>query len=268
MESTAWKVEQRLAQLSAGPLSARLDLAHPECGLADCRIILPATADEPFVVPPSGGPATESRLKAELRTCLSSSGGQCSGHLLPAGPLLGVRFPIATAGQPGSLEEALARGPDLSASYRDSAAWPVRVDCRWRAIAPGPGDRWLAAVELLVSVHTDRLDSRPGLAVESDLASPEAHILPEGGVLFRPPGDRISYFELDHPQDACGHEWTSAPGDSSRLTARYHLLAQPLEKGVILRARVRGFFCPRAGDLDIAAAAGKAFIESEPPLGD
>jgi hypothetical protein len=40
-----------------------------------------------------------------------------------------------------------------------------------------------------------------------------------------------------------------------------------LEKGVMLRARVRGVFLPRRQDESLAAECHAAFAAAEPPLG-
>jgi hypothetical protein len=55
------------------------------------------------------------------------------------------------------------------------------------------------------------------------------------------------------------------------LTATHLLFAAELtqfglEKGVILRARVRGVFVPRDRDETLVRAAWQAFVQSEPPL--
>jgi hypothetical protein len=57
----------------------------------------------------------------------------------------------------------------------------------------------------------------------------------------------------------------ASPGDAA-LRLRHRLLWQPLEKGVILRARVRGIFLPRQDDMRIAAACYRQFVVADPPL--
>jgi hypothetical protein len=69
-----------------------------------------------------------------------------------------------------------------------------------------------------------------------------------------------------HPADFCRDELTHETGQNPRLRACHRLFAAPLEKGVLLRGRVRGIFVPRIDDLAIAAAAYTRFAAEEPLL--
>ncbi len=86
-----------------------------------------------------------------------------------------------------------------------------------------------------------------------------------GCVLWRLPGEELSYVEMISPGDFHDDEAAlDAAAHGSRL--RHRLFPQSLEKGVLLRARVRGAFLPRADDCSRAAACYAAFAVAEPPL--
>ena len=52
------------------------------------------------------------------------------------------------------------RGDDLIAVYETGQPDAARVDLLWHAARPATGAPWLARLDLLVSVRTDRLDWR------------------------------------------------------------------------------------------------------------
>ncbi len=186
-----------------------------------------------------------------------------------------------------------ARGPDLVVAYEGwapTAQPPLRVDAVWRALRPGPADAFLAAIELIVSVRMELLDGPAELLIESRLPGEAMFRLLErnppqceamalkpwallrlipaegpGCVLCRLPGKAFTYVEMIHPADFRNDEMLVAPVlDGARL--RHHLFPQSLEKGVMLRSRVRGGFLPREKDVALAAACYAAFAASEPPL--
>jgi hypothetical protein len=67
-----------------------------------------------------------------------------------------------------------------------------------------------------------------------------------------------------HPADFHSDELLPGAGDAVML--RHRLFLSDLEKGVILRARVRGLLLPRQGDQPAAAEAYTEFAASPPPL--
>jgi hypothetical protein len=88
-----------------------------------------------------------------------------------------------------------------------------------------------------------------------------------GCLLFRLPGGELSYAEMVHAADFQHDElsWEDRPHGVLRIAHR--LFRTSLEKGVILRARVRGVFLPRQNDAAIAAECYAAFVAADPPLG-
>ena len=252
MSSAAWQLEKHVACLQFDQLGATVDLTRPAQGMVE--------------VQPCGGS-------------------------LSAAHLLGVTVPSLPAGDATSLIECYVRGKDLVGSYEDSAGGAVRVDVSWRAVSPSPAEKFVAAVELVVSVRTDLLDGQPELAVRSKLVSTEtlrlvdadaaryrsADTSPEtptvmqpaegpGCLLFRVPGMELSYAEMVHPADFQHDELSGVPGNEATMRISHRLFSERLEKGVILLARVRGVFVPRDEDTHIAAACYTAFAAAEPPL--
>jgi len=251
--SPLWEFEKHVARLERAPFGARVDLTRPAEGL--------------------------------LAICISRA-------TFPEARLLGVAMPSFTPGDAASLVECHARGAALVAAYRESPSWPVRTDTLWQAVVPAASDRFLAAIDLHLSVRTELLDSQPGLSVGTVLPAAEVlHLVdpactrfepctpasdsprrlePEGGpgcLVFRPAGSDLSYAEMIHPADFRTSELSLASDPPAAVQVRHRLFCEPLEKGVILRARVRGMFLPRNDDTQMAAACYAAFAAAEPPLG-
>jgi len=253
MHTQMWQLIERRATLRMTGLAARLDLTRPADGLLDVAV--------------GGRPWHAARLLG----------------------VVAVALPQDAADAP---TESHVRGADLVVAYEASAHRPVRVDALWRAVAPAVGDRFLAAADLIVSVRTHLLDSRPELAVQSVLPACEivrltardpmagaalphpenapAAFGPENGagcLLFRPPEQSLSYAEMVHPDDFQRDELHCDAAGSREVRVVHRLFSMSLEKGVILRARVRGVFVPRCDDARIAAECYAAFAAADPPLG-
>lgn len=253
MTSTAWQLQNHLACLHTDTLSASIDLKQPSQGLVG--LVLDARSDV-------------------FRHC----------------QLLGLELPSLASGDETLLDQYV-RGSDLAAVYTPSEAWPIRVDVVWHAIQGSQPPTSLAAIDVLVSVRTERLDSRPELAVVSRLPAGEVlrlsdvesarfdllNVAPEtplsidsqagpGCQLFRLPEAEVSYVEMVHPLDFQQDELAAREDGHIAACLRHRLFSLSLEKGVILRARVRGAFVPRHDDTQRAAAAFAAFAAEEPLL--
>jgi hypothetical protein len=257
MQSPTWHLDYPCARFELDRLSATVDLSRPEHGLTGLR---------------------------------------ADGNELPGAELLGLACPAAHGGEANEPLECYQRGPDLIAAYGESPGWPIRVDALWRAAAaataPVQAAGVLALVDLVVSVRTELPDSWPELAVRSAIPAAEflrlagaesARFEPyrdilagplvleaEGGpgsLLARLPGVALSYAEMVHPADFRRSELRRHGASASAIEVRHGLFAERLEKGVILRARVRGILMDRPGDARQAAACYAAFAAAEPPLG-
>jgi hypothetical protein len=87
------------------------------------------------------------------------------------------------------------------------------------------------------------------------------------------PGDTSEgrYMELAHPYDVArriveGGDPTT-PADDQALSIRYGLFGHDLEKGVILRGRLRGLWISKDEAAWLPAVAIREFLDRPPPLG-
>jgi hypothetical protein len=257
-----WHLDRHLAQLRIGPLSADLDLFCLAAGLKNWHGL-----------------------------------GQASTAI----HILAVEAPVFQAGDP---LEAYLRGPDLIAVYRESSDWPITLHAQWTALAPEALAPIVAAAELTLSVRTERLDARPELCVCGRLPAGDVFRLSDpdaarfdpceprdarlgaaasadgpGCILVRPRAGQWSYAEMVHPAGTDlrsvpylpsvpgASELTLAGAAEGQVVLRHRLFAQHLEKGVLLRTRVRGVFLPPENDAMVAAAQYRAFACADPPLG-
>jgi len=252
MRESTWEFDATRARLLGDPLDGRLELTSPAEGLTGIRL--------------GGADWIDARL-------------------------LGLDWQTPVPIGPDALIERFCRGGDLVAAYGETANHPVRVDAVWRARRPSSRAGLLAAVELIVSVETSLLDALPALAVQSRMEACETLYLrnvatgvfqpislsansalslpsPEGVdcVVLRVHGQRPSYVEMVHPLE-CPRSELRCPTEHGRVQLTHRLFSQHLEKGVILRSRVRGLWVPRADDLEVAAESFREFAASEPPLG-
>lgn len=226
------------------------------------------------------------------RPCRGLADVVVAGQHLAAARLLGVAaFTTADAASVRPIDHYV-RGADLVVAYEEPGQWPVHVDALWRATAPAAADEFLAALDLVVSVRTQLLDSRPELLVQSAIPAHEvlrlqdlhsAHwaplafeaaapltLGPENGtgcLLFRISDGDLGYVEMVHPADFQYDQLSRDESSGGTLRIAHRLFHTNLEKGVILRARVRGMFLNRRGDTEIAARHFAAFAGVEPPLG-
>jgi hypothetical protein len=178
-----------------------------------------------------------------------------SGVVFPL--LLGVEIVDARGLGPKPLAEADAppevvlRQDVLLAMYKPTANRPVECHARWRI---GLDD----VVDLEVSALTP--GKWAGLTVRTSSALPPGETttgLPAAPLvcLHRLAGAPITYVEMCHPHDGIALE---AAADGAH---RFHLFGHDLEKGVILRGRLRGILLPRAGDEAAARQAYEAFLK-------
>jgi hypothetical protein len=253
MQAPSWDLRDRFARCALDRWSATIDLLKPECGLTNV---------------------------------------ETGSHRLSGGQWLGLGWPAAQGDPKGELVECYHRGSDLVVAYRQSPAWPVRVDAMWRAAPRAEAAAVLAVVDLIVSVRTELLESWPELTVRSSIPSREilrlvsadsAQFAPVPNIaavpfvvnsdtgpcclLFRLPDAGLSYGEMVHPADFQRSNLKRLAGHTATIEVRHRLFAERLEKGVILRARVRGVWVDGVDDIRQVAGCYSAFAAAEPPLG-
>jgi hypothetical protein len=174
------------------------------------------------------------------------------------------------AERPETLADSYTRGGDLIVRYAQTRDRPFAVGVYWRAGLISSRSLLLPHVDLVVSVETNLLDSHPELEAQTWLAMPaDAMNTPPtlsrlaNGCLARFEQLALSYLELTHPRDGLAPVPTTV-GGAVRLTTP--LFGQPLEKGVILRSRLRGIFAPLSASDSLAAEALAEFATTPLPL--
>ncbi len=201
---------------------------------------------------------------AGVQLKLDPARGLVDVQVLPDGPvfeqLLGVEIVDAVGLGPhplfevGEQPEVVCRQDIALAIYKPTPARPVECHARWRVA----GER---TFELEISTLTP--GQWGGLSVRTCSLLPPGELvsLPDAPVVIHRPADAaVSYIEMCHPHDTAGFD----VGTTGVL--RFRLFGYDLEKGVILRGRLRGIIVDRPGDLDAARAAYEQLLREPPHL--
>jgi hypothetical protein len=193
------------------------------------------------------------------------------------------------------LAETYVRGRDLVASYAESGDQRVAPQIYWRAEHVKEFNA--TKIELIASVKTALLDSESVAIVHTaiNMASqvlhsasldsdhfgeiaasakrqgegPPARVFKaqqSSNQLFvaRFPQFRLAFAQMVHPTDFDSVE--AALEETSHFWLSNILFTQPLEKGVIRRARICGWFLPIENDLETAVQLARQFIDEPLPL--
>ena len=212
-------------------------------------------------------------------TNLSWQGAPCD--LAP----LQIHSPLEASGPARYLADVYVRGGDLVATYERIAPATVAPQVYWRA-AWHPKHS-AAQVQVVLSMNTDLLDSQPHSAADSvvgpaeiyhatglieeefrpldlaggrlNISDGDAHVF-----LFRLEARKLSFAQMVHPSDFVAAELSSDA--SGRVRLRSFLFHERLEKGVIRRARISGWFLPAEGDMAAALELATRFVDEPLPL--
>jgi hypothetical protein len=216
MQSTFWQLDGHIARLTLPRLSLEFDADQPGEGLRNLVVV-----DRPW----------------------------------PQGRLLGVAGPIPSAAS-GALTDWHVRGDDLIAVYETGQPDAARIDLLWHVARPVAGVSWLARIDLLVSIRTDRLDWRHDVRLESVIpAATACEELPPAGDRFVGKDWDWSLALLVHPADLRKRELSGLPGAQCLCQRLFPM--ESLEKGVVLRARAAALFLHP--DAETAALTGSLF---------
>jgi hypothetical protein len=295
----------RLAARASGEarLQARLDCRDPAAGLGEWRIATRATlAPIDGAAPASANAVLNGPFNASSNASLNGPSSRDADWLTLPPTVSTMRFvgPVPTDADARPVE-AYVRGADLVVDYGENADGD-RCELYYRALdVPVPSlagevrevrerhfDRVYGGIELWVSVQTRKLDSRPRVRVGNRFpAGTQVLRVPDwpdpGLQVFRPPGIQVSYVESVYPSDVAdlaaaarvvddndndnsggnsprGNEWVDTVATWTGLNVEW------MEKGVIRRCRVRGWWVMRDGDLAAAADLTRAFLADAPPL--
>jgi hypothetical protein len=245
MTVSPWMLAAEKATLNLQGFSAEMDLGHPGLGL--CNV-------------------------------------NDSGAVVPA-QVLGVAWGDETD-LPHTLSECYVRGGDLIATYAPQPQQPFAPQAYWRVVkaAPPRCESSVPQMELLVSVQTQLLDAQPRMTAVSVLRAAEVLYLEDAAagrfvalssatglppsaacLLVRLADSPLSYVEMVHPHDfSPGHLDVAVNGEN--VSIRHTLIACRMEKGVIIRVRLRGSLIPRSDDVGTAAGLFAAFGNAALPL--
>lgn len=230
--SACWRLDSDLATFAHGALTARVRISEPQRGLHDVRV---------------------------------------GGRAIVGAELLAPQFLNAET-WPAPMD-CFIRGGDLVVTYPFTHARNVRVQVYWRAVDQRPtanAANCLAAIDAQISVQTPLLDSRPAMLLCSRFTEPTiARVSIDAAKAEASPwvfglAEDVSYVEMIHPADVVTESYAEING---RAQLSRSLFDGALEKGVILRARVRGAFLTSAqATPENVAALFEQFVNSPLPL--
>jgi hypothetical protein len=198
------------------------------------------------------------------------------GAMITAGP--GPRPTVI------EINERYVRGSDFVATYAKSDEFPVAPQFYWRACLHEAFSA--VQVQMILSVQTDLLDSHPEASVNSfaiesrlfhaptlqidsfrevsDSVLYEADAGREHLFVFRNEALDLSYAQMVHPTDFVAVQIQM--NESRPPLVSVTLFPESLEKGVIRRARISGWFLPAENDLAAAVELAKQFVHEPLPL--
>ena len=202
-------------------------------------------------------------------TCRPMSGLEVIAEKLHLSQILGLEIVDAvnlgpqTLAAPGMIPEMVIRQDTLSVTFNPTTKRPVECVARWRVLSEGIFD---LEVSTLTPGKWDDLAvqtcSRFPCHANATVVEIDQSVTP-GIVLYRPPGDSVTYVEFCHPHDGIG---VTIQKQGDYVVVQQRLFGHDLEKGVILRGRLRGLLVPRAVDVEAARAAFQRFIVEPPNL--
>ena len=215
-----------------------------------------------------------------------------AGQSLPKVQLLGVCL-VNSSGDISEIHDHYSRNDSLIVRYGDSQQDRQQVQFQWHCINPQAG-HVTAGLELIVSFEAPILTQLPAWTTTSQVSlqhtycsgkdaqqpwKPLAEISTATNqdpsstkncsrmFLCRFPEQNLSYVEMIHPQES---SLTILPDQKNSPigTARWgvRMPGDYLEKGVILRKRVRGIFLPLERDEILAWETYQQFLALAPPL--
>lgn len=199
---------------------------------------------------------------------------------------LGVWFENQTSEVESQQFAVHVRGTDLVVRYPEDQQRNVHPEIYWRMMEPKIS-AGVSGIELIASVQTSKLTSKPRLTTLSQFIAEEVlqiearrngdchkidfeiekvrRLERDSFLLIRPNNTSFSYCEMVHPSDFVNSKvMITEQREVAQLS--HELFPQSLEKGVIRRGRVCGIFVPRKQDVECAREHFKEFANSKPVL--
>jgi hypothetical protein len=186
--------------------------------------------------------------------------------------------------------DAYTRLQDLIVSYAESAPNACGSQIYWRFLDGCQRDDLLAGIDMIISAQTSLLDAQPEITTSSRIVAAQILRLTAadagefqpievgrkaerfepargpGCFLFRPADEDFSYVEMIHPADFTSSRLLRPEGKPGLADLQHVVISRWMEKGVIVRARVRGAFVGRANDSEAAARVYRDFCTAKIPL--
>lgn len=248
----AWKLQNPGATLDCGKFGGQVNVTSPQLGVH------------------------------ELRLEAAPLAGHICGVECDASPDIAAAWPAKFA-------DAYVRGDDLVATFNASDGWPFAPQIYWRANTLASVNNVLGSISLQVSVSTHLLDTHPRISAVTRLPADEVlHIAlsdddharttplsartepvvhPEGNascLLWRLVGGLLSYVEMAPASDF--RKLSLEHDKDGTCKARWDLIQEFMEKGVIRRTRLDSAFLPRNRDAEIAADCCRRLAARPLPL--
>ena len=220
----------------------------------------------PFLWHQAGEGRYEGQTGALQITCQPPRGLQLTHERLRIPAVLAIEI-VSAAGLPaqqlvtwGNKPEIVIRQESLFVKYRPAETQNIECDVRWRISPEG-------SLDLEVSALTPGNWENVGIQTCSVLPAGEVILLDDVTppiFVWRPEQNEVSYVEFCHPEDGMALDQESLTNGGTVL--RYKLFGHDLEKGVILRGRLRGRLVPRSEDVTAARSAYQDFLKAPPHL--
>jgi hypothetical protein len=295
MQSSPWRIDGHTARLESEKFRAEIDLSNPSAGVRHLEargMALPDAALFCVMLPQFFAASSIGEAPAAGS---SAPGGEESatdilsrGNCVAGSQARGLTY-CETA------IDFYSRGNDLVAIYGDAREHPFRAQIYWRLLPSSRFDsvdgkkQSIAALELILSIQTSLLNSDPALTVETTLAANEVSQLadvdgfgfvdlpipsaPEladaqpgaGCFVLGPASGSLTYIEMVHPADF-RHSTLERINQNGPVRISHRLFVERLEKGVILRSRIRAIFATADANPATIARAYHEFAASDPPL--
>jgi hypothetical protein len=222
--------------------------------------------------------------------CLGRGVGKLSvaGESLPVVDCLGIvercQDTAVDSDWSARIEDAYVRHRDLIVIYGECSTSPLRVQVYWRLLDDEQCCGAAAGFDLIVSVNTSRLGIKPDVwatsryasdtqwnsarydASAANWSSDTSTNAPGDCLLLEPAGSEHAFgvSEMIHPRDRKSSFVGRDPAGES--FTRHLLFDDVMEKGVIVRARLRAIVVPTAAARRITESCCEQFTHEPLPL--
>jgi hypothetical protein len=234
-----WTIQSTTAHLQSANLIAKIDLAFPNRGLSDVNL---------------------------------------NSINLPLEHTLAMQLSKPPTNEPEKQLTAYTRESDLIATYGKQANQANHAEFMWRYMTSTNETQSRVGVEVVATLQTDELYQPAILTSQTALTSGNISTYSPDGTWIDSEtnastanaiailchfSNGASYLEIAHPMDAHGFRLDRS-GESTRW--EFLLLDQEIEKGVIRRARIQGWWCSEPLTRDAASELIAILANSPLPL--